>query len=295
MGVSTAVAIRGFDEGQAQAYAVAKLSIFCPNLDLTDQWTRSLVEQKPRKPLIDRSAPWKEVHAALVAAQKSNRNAPAYSRWINRPLGRVFAATGYRLGLSPNAISVISAALTFTGIGLLAAMPPTILTGLLVALLLVLGYALDSSDGQVARLRGGGSLAGEWLDHMFDAIKTATIHLAVAVIWWRHLGDWSEVSTLIPLAYGATATVWFFGILLTDLLSRNAGIKKETRAHHEGRQPMWTSLLGIPVDYGFLCLSMVLLGWFDQWRWLYSLLLIANVAILLLQAVRWYRRMLKAG
>lgn len=249
---------------------------------------------RPRTPLIARSASWQEIRTALAAAQKSNRNAPAYSRWINRPLGRVFAATGYRLGLSPNAISVISALFTFTGIGLIATMRPTPTMGLVVALLLVLGYALDSSDGQVARLQGGGSLAGEWLDHMFDAVKNATIHLAVAVLWWKNLGDWPVASTLIPLMFGATATVWFFGILLSDLLLRAAGVKREALSADEGRQPIWTSLLGIPVDYGFLCLSMVLLGWFDLWRWLYSLLLLANIAILLLQVVRWYVRMVKA-
>ncbi|MFT3888304.1 MAG: CDP-alcohol phosphatidyltransferase family protein [Arachnia sp.] len=251
--------------------------------------------QQPRTPLIPRTAPWGEVHAALVSAQKSNRNAPAYSRWINRPLGRIFAATAYRLGLSPNAISVISAAFTFAGIILLALRPDTVLTGILVALLLVLGYALDSSDGQVARLQGGGSLAGEWLDHMFDAVKNGTIHLAVAIFWFGHLGDWSVTTTLIPLAFGATTTVWFFGILLSDLLLRGAGVKRQVSAQDEGKQPIWTSLLGIPVDYGFLCLSMVLLGWFDVWRWLYVLLLIANVAILLLQSVRWYRRMVDAS
>lgn len=250
--------------------------------------------RRPPTPMIARSASWQEIRSALAAAQKSNRNAPAYSRWINRPLGRVFAATGYRWGLSPNAISVISAVFTFSGIALLAILPPTISTGFLVALLLVLGYALDSSDGQVARLQGGGSLAGEWLDHMLDAVKNATIHLAVAIMWWKNLGDWPVASTLIPLAFGATTTVWFFGILLSDLLLRGAGVKRETRSPDEGRQPIWTSLLGIPVDYGFLCLSLVLLGWFEWWRWLYLLLLIANVAILLLQAVRWYLRMVKA-
>ena len=55
-----------------------------------------------RKALIEPTASWAAVHAALVGAQKSNHNAPAYSRWVNRPLGRVFAATAYRLGITPN-------------------------------------------------------------------------------------------------------------------------------------------------------------------------------------------------
>ena len=51
--------------------------------------------------------------------------------------------------------------------------------------LLVVGYAFDAADGQLARLRGGGIIAGEWLDHMVDAIKVASLHLAVLVGLYR--------------------------------------------------------------------------------------------------------------
>ena len=243
-----------------------------------------------REPLIERSAAWPDVHAALVGAQKSNRNAPAYSRWVNRPVGRVFAATAYKLGLSPNAISIISAACSFTALVVLAMAQPTLGTGLLVAALLVLGYALDSADGQVARLAGGGSARGEWLDHMIDAVKTSAFHLAVLIMWFRNLGDWPQWTLLIPLAFALQSSVWFFGIIVTDLLLRVAGKKAQTLAVDEGRQRLWTSLVGIPADYGVLCVSMALLGWFDGWRVLYALLALANVLILAVQLVRWYRR-----
>ena len=243
-----------------------------------------------RTPLISRDARWREVRSALTAAQKTNRNAPAYSRWVNRPLGRVFAASAYKLGLSPNAISLISAAFTFTGIVLIATSVPSVWLGLLIAVLLVLGYALDSADGQVARLRGGGSLAGEWLDHVLDAFKTTSFHLAVAVMWYRNPAGWDTWTTVVPLVFTLQASVWFFTIILTDLLLRNAGAKQQVRAIDEGRQPIWTSLLGIPADYGFLCVAMAVLGWFPLWRWLYVLLLVANVLILLMQLARWYRR-----
>jgi phosphatidylglycerophosphate synthase len=251
--------------------------------------------EQTRVPLIPRSAPWGEVRGALMAAGKSNRNAPAYSRWINRPLGRVFAATGYKLGLTPNAISLISAAFTYAGIALIATGSPSWWLGVVVCLLLVVGYALDSADGQVARLRGGGSLAGEWLDHVLDAFKNTSFHLAVAVMWFRSLGDWPQATTLVPMVFALQATGWFFTMILTDLLLRNAGVKKQVLAVDEGRQPIWTSLLGIPADYGFLCLVMVLLGWYPVWRWLYVLLAVANVLLLFLQLARWYRRVAAVG
>lgn len=247
-----------------------------------------------RTPLIERTAPWRAIHNSLLSVGKSNRNAPAYSRWINRPVGRVLAATSYKVGLTPNGVTGVSAVFTFTGIALLATGRPTWLLGIVVALLLMLGYAFDSADGQVARLRGGGSLAGEWLDHVVDSVKMVTVHLAFALLWFRNLGDWPVESTLIPLGFMVVASVMFFAIILTDLLMRNAGLKKVTLASEEDRPSIWTSLLGIPADYGFLCLSLILLGWFDGWRWLYALLFLANVLILIAQSVRWYRRVTAA-
>ena len=61
------------------------------------------------------------------------------------------------------------------------------MTGVVVSLLLILGYALDSADGQLARLLGGGTPEGEWLDHVIDSAKLATIHLAVLVSLYRAL------------------------------------------------------------------------------------------------------------
>ena len=45
----------------------------------------------------------------LQAAQKSSKGAPAYSRFVNRPLGRRFAAAAYRLGATPNVVTAVSA------------------------------------------------------------------------------------------------------------------------------------------------------------------------------------------
>ena len=64
------------------------------------------------------------------------------------------------------------------------------------------GYALDSADGQVARLTGGGSLLGEWLDHMIDSTKIAALHLAVLLHACRHT-DLPAGWLLVPL--GSTA------------------------------------------------------------------------------------------
>jgi phosphatidylglycerophosphate synthase len=62
------------------------------------------------------------------------------------------------------------------------------------------GYAFDAADGQLARLRGGGSLAGEWLDHMIDAAKVSSLHVAVAISVYRWFA-WAIGWVLVPLGF----------------------------------------------------------------------------------------------
>ncbi|MGB4967515.1 MAG: CDP-alcohol phosphatidyltransferase family protein [Candidatus Saccharimonadales bacterium] len=241
--------------------------------------------------LISRVASWAAVRKQLVEVQKSNWNAPAYSRWINRPLGRIFAATGYKLGVSPNMITAISACFTFPGILLLASCRPSWPIGVVISALLVVGYALDSADGQVARLRGGGTPAGEWLDHVIDSVKMGSLHIAVAIMWFHDQREWPVWTVLIPLLFQVVASVSFFSMILTDLIERESGAKVNRIALQRGERPsVLMSLIGIPADYGFMALSFALLGWFTGWRWLYVALFVFNVLLLAVLLVRWYRR-----
>ena len=88
--------------------------------------------------------------AALRGAQKPPRGTAAYSRHINRPVARHVAAVLHRLHVTPNQATAISALLSATGLILLATLPPTLLVGVSVSLLLAAGYVLDSVDGQLA-------------------------------------------------------------------------------------------------------------------------------------------------
>ncbi len=97
----------------------------------------------------------------LARHQKTAKGAPPYSRFVNRPLGRVLAAAASITSASPNQITMTSAACSAAGIALIATVDPSALSALVVVGLLILGYGLDSADGQLARLRGGGSPGGE--------------------------------------------------------------------------------------------------------------------------------------
>lgn len=245
------------------------------------------------RPLTDSPAEsHREVVHRLAAAQKSNRGAAGWSRWVNRPAGRQLAALAYRLGLSPNQVTVASALLSGTGIALLATLRPTVGTGVLVASLLVLGYMLDAADGQLARLTGSGSRAGEWLDHVVDATKTAVIHLAVLISFYRFL-DLPPAMLLVPLAFSAVACVFFFSVILSEQLRRSARAALGAPASPPSTEPapVLRSLLVLPGDYGLLCVSFALLGVPTVFVPLYTLLMVANALLLLAALVRWYREM----
>jgi phosphatidylglycerophosphate synthase len=231
-----------------------------------------------------------EALEALKGRQKTSKGAPAYSLLVNRRLGRVFAASAFVLGRTPNQVTAVSALFTFSGIAVIALVEPTPLSSLAVCLLLVIGYALDAADGQLARLRGGGSVSGEWLDHVVDAVKIAAIHLAVLVNWYR-FRDGSDWALLVPLTFQVVASVMFFVVILNDQIRRAHRGTTEMLLQGEGTSSMLYSLAVAPTDYGLLCVVFALLFWQTGFFWIYTGLMVANLAFLLLALVKWYREM----
>ncbi|MFT4295309.1 MAG: CDP-alcohol phosphatidyltransferase family protein [Micropruina sp.] len=229
-------------------------------------------------------------YAQLQAAQKSSKGAPIYSLLVNRPLGRLFAAVAHRLGMTPDQVTAVSALFTFTGILLIALVPPSPALAVGVTVALVLGYALDAADGQLARLRGGGSLTGEWLDHVIDSFKIATLHLAVLISMYRFF-DVTPIWLLVPVVFAAVYVIHFFGMLLTDLLTRNARLRKGDDTPAPSAASPLMSLLKLPTDYGLLALSFLLLAVPVAFQWFYLFLTVANAGYTFLVLGAWYRRL----
>jgi phosphatidylglycerophosphate synthase len=228
----------------------------------------------------------------LAGAQKTAaRGAPAYSLFVNRPLGRVPAAVAFRLGWTPDMVTALSAGFSLAGVLVLALSDPSVATGATVWLLLAFGYVLDSADGQLARLRGGGSPAGEWLDHVVDAWKISSVHLAVLVMAFRHPVAQEPAWLLVPLGFTVVAAVAFFAMILNDLLKAKYGAP----AAPAGASTPLRAVLGLPTDYGVLCASFVLLGVPVAFFAVYSALFAANLLYLLLALVKWFRDMRALG
>lgn len=230
----------------------------------------------------------------LRLLQKTSKGAPAYSRWVNRWLGRRLAAAANVAGMTPNAVTGLSAAFTFVGIAAIGLVRPAPVVGVLIGLALVLGYALDAADGQLSRLQGSGSRAGEWLDHVVDAIKTASLHLAVLVAAFRFY-EVADAWLLVPLAYSVVSVVFFFAMTLTDQLRRAARGKDGMFLAADGSSSVLYSVAVSPTDYGVLCVALGLIGWPRAFVPVYTLLLVANAAFVLVALPKWYREMRRPG
>ncbi|MCX3059935.1 CDP-alcohol phosphatidyltransferase family protein [Streptomyces beihaiensis] len=224
----------------------------------------------------------------LKSAQKSAKGVSLYSRFVNRPVGRLFAAGAYALGLTPNQVTLVSAVFSGAAVAAAALATPTWTLGLLVWLGLAVGFAFDSADGQLARLRGGGSAAGEWLDHVVDCAKLTTLHIAVLIAFYRHPGHFGTTSDgwlLVPLGFQLAAVVTFFGGLLTEQLKPEGGpgasaVPSTARA---------VALL--PVDHGVFCLVFLLLGGGTVFRWAYTALGAAAALFLAAFLTKWFREL----
>ena len=224
----------------------------------------------------------------LKSAQKSNKGAPLYSVLVNRPMGRVFAAGFHQIGVTPNQVTGISAVFTFAGILATAVWAPSWPMALFVGFCLVVGYGLDAADGQLSRLRGTSSMLGEWLDHVIDSFKIATLHLAVLVMAFKqwHMDTWLWV----PLGFAAVYVIHFFGMLLTDLLAREHHAKRGEKKPKGGIASRVMSIAKLPTDYGFLAVIFFTLGAPVAFRWLYTFMFVCTALYTALVLVRWAGR-----
>ncbi|MFJ7153624.1 CDP-alcohol phosphatidyltransferase family protein [Streptomyces sp. NPDC101118] len=228
----------------------------------------------------------------LRGAQKSAKGVSLYSRFVNRPAGRYLAAGSYALGLTPNQVTLVSAAFSFAAVAAVALSAPSWGLGVAVWAALAVGFAFDSADGQLARLRGSGSAAGEWLDHVVDCAKLTALHTCVLIAFYRFpeaygiSGDGGEAWLLVPLGFQFAAVVTFFGGLLTEKLKPKPAPGSAAAAPSTLR-----AVALLPVDYGVFCLVFLLLGGGGLFRWAYAALGAVAVLFLVAFLAKWFREL----
>lgn len=222
----------------------------------------------------------------LRDAQKTSKGVSLYSRYVNRPVGRVLAAAAYRIGLTPNQVTLVSAVFSGAAIAALALGRPSWPLAVAVWAGLVVGFAFDSADGQLARLLGAGSPAGEWLDHVVDCAKITAVHAAVLITFYRHFDLPGDGWLLLPLGFQLAAVMIFFGGLLTDKLKPKAAPGAAAPAPSRLR-----AVALLPVDYGVFCLVFLLLGSERAFRVGYLVLFAVHALFLAAFLTKWFREL----
>lgn len=225
----------------------------------------------------------------LRAAQKSAKGVSLYSRFVNRPVGRCLAAGAHWLGLTPNQVTLISAVFSFVGVAAVVLPEPSWGAGIAAWAGLAVGFAFDSADGQLARLCGGGSAVGEWLDHVVDCAKITALHAAVLVTFYRypgHFGIRDDGWLLVPLAFQFVAVVTFFGGLLTQKLK-----PRRSSSSPAATPSALRAVVLLPVDHGVFCLVFLLLGAGPGFRWAYTALGAAGAMFLVAFLTKWFREL----
>lgn len=247
---------------------------------------------------------FREHLASLARAQKSGAGVPAYMRWVNRRFARGIAAGAATIGLTPNAVTALSALLSAGGLAalLLAGVGPG--TGVVVAVLLALGFVFDSADGQLARLTGRSGPEGEWLDHVVDAVRTPAIHLCVAVAIALHLPD-SRALIVVALCFALLGCGQFTSQILAEQLVANTELARSARGatvnQDHARRPATEgrgrvkSFILLPTDTGVLCWIFVLWGAPSVFAVIYTALFALNLVHAAASMRRKYRKLRELG
>ena len=226
--------------------------------------------------------------AEIGNAQKSGVGVPAYTRWVNRRLARYPAALAYAWGLGPNAVSLVSFFTSAVGLAILVLSDPhQVWIGVVVAVLLAAGFVLDSADGQLARLSGASGPAGEWLDHLLDAVRSPAVHLSILVVGLGR-GESPVWIAWVAFFFALTQVGQFSSQMLGGmLLDRTAGPRTPPRKYQ--------SWILLPTDTGVTCWMFVLWGFPAVFGTFYGILFALCLAHALISVRRRFHELKQAG
>ncbi|MFJ1588785.1 CDP-alcohol phosphatidyltransferase family protein [Kitasatospora albolonga] len=227
----------------------------------------------------------------LRGAQKSAKGVSLYSRYVNRPAGRVLAAGAYRAGLTPHQVTLVSALFTYSALAAVALVEPSWTLALAVYAALALGFAFDSADGQLARLTGRGGPDGEWLDHVVDCGKLLLVHTAVLISFHRFGELPSDGWLLLPLGFQFAAVVTFCAGLLREHLGKAAAAAGQPTGAPAAPVSRVRAIALLPADYGVFCLVFLLLGAPGAFLAGYAVLAVVHALFLAAFLTKWFREL----
>lgn len=207
-----------------------------------------------------------DVWHSLIAASKKPSGS-IYTRYVNRNAAIPLTYLFWRLDLHPNTISLISSVVTHTGLVILLALKASVPVVVSAYLLLVLGYMLDSCDGQLARVSGKTSKRGELLDHSLDMVKLLTFNMTLGYLLLMDAIAGTLAFNMVLTAIGLNLLcqpAHFFVISLKDaILGSPQQMNAVQRVRGVG------ALLRNAADYGLFMMMILLLPWAQMFLYVY--------------------------
>jgi phosphatidylglycerophosphate synthase len=164
---------------------------------------------------------------------------------IFQRLGGVLAFIAYKIGLSPNMITLIGGLTGTYAIWQFSVLPLGLLETVHLSLVFSFVYILDCADGQLARATGKTSKLGKWFDIGVDFYLIILFPVGISIfIKSLHIGpniDWMVMGLIIGRAL----------VLITSSLKRSGG-----EDHHPSSsyvKKIIQSILDTPVFYLWIC------------------------------------------
>lgn len=120
--------------------------------------------------------------------------ASARARGLLAPVARAL----HRMGVSANAVTISGFVITVSGAAVLASGQPA-----QALVVLLIGTLADVLDGQIARLSGGGTKLGAFLDSTFDRLSDASLMVAATLVALTRENTLLFLAALIALVAGS--------------------------------------------------------------------------------------------
>jgi phosphatidylglycerophosphate synthase len=141
------------------------------------------------------------------ALRSRSEQAPGllWSSQVNRRFGAMIALALLETQVTPNMVTVASLLTHVLGAAIVvtSTAPASIAIAVLVFVIWQLAFAMDCTDGQLARARGTTSSFGAWLDQVFDHFAHVAVIASLVIFAVRGLGlGPTESAALGSLAVG---------------------------------------------------------------------------------------------
>lgn len=172
---------------------------------------------------------------------------PFWSWLIFERLGGALAYLFFKLGVSPNAVTLLGGLTGVAGAARLGTATNTAHVAAAAALLL-LAYSLDCADGQLARATHRASPQGAWLDVAVDSLVIAFLSTSVSFALFDN-GVPPPWSFLLAGAYGASRTV----SLVTSRRVKGANGGIQLAGPWAFARSMYIAMIETPFVYVLLC------------------------------------------